>query len=199
MMIASFRLQQTLGECCESGLRSLETQIEAAKRQLRSILKGLQPVEVDGHGLAVALEELAGQVRQTHGVECRFASPARPSLDDSFVATQLFLIAREAVHNAVKHARPSCILIGLEEEAGLVLTVRDDGAGLPADVRGTGGMGLRIMEYRAALIGGALRLAALPGGGTLTECSLPKAGPVSYNAGRAADQDRQTKATGSPP
>ena len=52
--------------------------------------------------------------------------------------------------------------------------MRDDGVGL-SQGRGDGkGMGLRIMEYRAGLIGAALHVGPATGGGTRVTCTLLK-------------------------
>jgi len=72
---------------------------------------------------------------------------------DTFVATHLFRIAQEAVANSLKHARADTITITLGVEEGrLCLSVIDNGVGI-RDVEASPGMGMRIMRYRADLIG----------------------------------------------
>jgi len=73
------------------------------------------PVDLDADGLRVALEDLAEEVRQSHGVDCRLECPASIHVQDNLVATQLYLIVREAAHNAVKHALAKRITIRVEE------------------------------------------------------------------------------------
>ena len=65
--------------------------------------------------------------------------------------TQMFRIAQEAVANAVKHAKASQIVISLDcgPNRPLVLAVRDDGVGRARTARPEGGLGMRIMFYRA--------------------------------------------------
>jgi PAS domain S-box-containing protein len=152
----------------------LERGIDTAKAQLRTILKGLAPVEIDASGLVVALDELAERTRSDHAIECRLECP-QPIPDlDGFTANQLFLIAREAVHNAVKHARPRSIVIRLENVDGVCLTVLDDGVGIvrAEDHRGDPGLGLRIMRYRCRIIGGNLKIQRRDEGGTALSCSM---------------------------
>ena len=96
------------------------------------------------------------------------------TLHDNFTANELYLIAREAVHNAVKHGRPGSIVIRLESTQELVLQIRDDGVGIQ---RATGerpqeGVGLRIMRYRSRLIGATLKVARGANGGTVLTCTL---------------------------
>jgi two-component system, chemotaxis family, CheB/CheR fusion protein len=163
----------------------LERGIDIAKAQLRAIVRGLAPVEIDATGLVVALDELAEGTRHDHAVDCSFEClQPIPSLD-SFTANQLYLIAREAVHNAVKHARPRSIVIRLENLDGVCLTVLDDGIGIvrAENFRGDSGLGLRIMRYRCRIIGGNLKIQRRTEGGTLLSCGMvvsrePRGTPV---------------------
>ena len=59
------------------------------------------------------------------------------------------------------------------DEGGLTMTVTDDGVGLPADLDASRGMGLRIMRYRARMMGGTLEIRNSPGGGAIMACSVP--------------------------
>jgi signal transduction histidine kinase len=77
------------------------------------------------------------------------------------------LIAQEAINNAVRHGRARSITVTLRANRTLVsLSITDDGVGLSDNpVRGSG-MGLKLMEYRSAVIGGVMRVKRLPQGGT---------------------------------
>lgn len=153
--------------------RELVHLIREAQNQGRAMLKGLRPVEVDAHGLMTAIAELAAGTQEWYHIPCRFLAPSHVAVEDNRVATQMFYIAREAVTNAVRHARARQIEIDLRGEGGRVtLQVRDDGIGMPAEVPPDGGIGLRIMRYRASLIGAALSIAPAEGGGTVVTCSV---------------------------
>jgi two-component system CheB/CheR fusion protein len=97
-------------------------------------------------------------------------------LESNFTATQLFLMAREAVHNAVKHAQPRKIVIRLEAADGkdLRLRITDDGTGISEENR-EAGMGLHIMQYRCNLLGGILDVSPGKSGGTSVTCTVPSA------------------------
>jgi signal transduction histidine kinase len=88
-------------------------------------------------------------------------------------------IAREAVTNAVKHARPSAIEVVLEHAGRWRLTVRDDGRGFHKDPPGvvelppSGGFGLASMHQSAHALGGAVHVGRGSGGGTTVEAVLP--------------------------
>jgi nitrate/nitrite-specific signal transduction histidine kinase len=52
------------------------------------------------------------------------------------------------------------------------MSVEDDGCGLPPDAESEGGMGLKIMKYRAGIVGALLELGAREDGGTVVRCTL---------------------------
>jgi signal transduction histidine kinase len=78
----------------------------------------------------------------------------------------------------VKHGKAGRIEIGLTTNGkGATLTVSDNGAGMPRKLRKRTGMGLRIMRYRAEVIGAALAVEGAPGGGTQVVCSVTGGAP----------------------
>lgn len=100
-------------------------------------------------------------------------SSARPN---QHTRTALVHIAREAVTNAVKHARPSAIEVVLQHAGQWRLTVRDDGHGFeeaPAMDTAIGGFGLLSMRESAHALGGAVHVGSATGAGTTVEAVLP--------------------------
>jgi signal transduction histidine kinase len=96
----------------------------------------------------------------------------RAERPDEPTRNALVHIAREAVTNAVKHARPGAIEVVLERSDEWRLAVRDDGRGFDA----TGsreGFGLVSMRRQAEALGGTLRVRSTDAGGTTVEASLP--------------------------
>ena len=106
------------------------------------------------------MRDHAHQVLQPLGLEPRFAThPAVPALPLSAEARQaLYLIFKEALHNIVKHARPSEVVITLAPAPGhgLALTVCNDGPAAPRPARPEG-QGLANMQARAAAVGGRVQ------------------------------------------
>lgn len=126
--------------------------------ELKRQAHGLYPVELERHGLTAALEELAANHRLRFGVRCQFAAQGQIPALDTTTALQVYRIAQEAVHNAIKHGQAKGIAVRLERlESMMSLHVEDDGVGLPAR-RQPSGMGLTIMKHRAAALGGALEI-----------------------------------------
>ncbi len=149
--------------------------LQRSQQELRAVMRGLLPVSVDAEGLMAALSDLAVRTGQMDRVTCVFDCPAPVLVEDNLVATQLYLIAQEAVHNAVKHARCQNIRIAVESDHVLVLRVQDDGIGIPdrpADDHG--GLGLRIMRNRAAIIRATLTIEPANPSGTLVTCALAR-------------------------
>jgi PAS domain S-box-containing protein len=147
--------------------------VRRALGQVRAVSRGLIRVELDAAGLMSALEELAKQTMELHRVTCTFACKKRVRLLDNQTATQLYMIAREAVTNALKHARARNIGISLEGYDRLILlSIMDDGIGVPASAADSSGMGLRIMRYRAGLINASLSVEKTEGSGTVVNCKL---------------------------
>jgi signal transduction histidine kinase len=149
--------------------------LDSVHQQVRELSRGLIPVHVESRGLSAALDDLAARTTEASGISVTAECPEWVEPPDHATATQLFRIAQEAVSNAVRHGRPRHIrLTLLNEPNGLRLRIRDDGIGIQGGPRQSNGLGLRIMQYRAGQIGGALQIGPSPGGGTVVSCTLPR-------------------------
>ena len=152
----------------------LARHIRAAIKETRQLSHGLAPLGIEQGGLLNALAEMAGTIDATGTVRVVFECEPAGLTCTGETATHLFRIAQEAVNNALKHAAPGEIRIGLQRAANrLVLEVEDDGVGMPETLPPDAGMGLRVMQHRAQLLGGNLALSAAPAGGTLLRCEVP--------------------------
>jgi signal transduction histidine kinase len=148
-------------------------QIREAIAETRSLSHGLAPVALVDDGLMSALVSLAEGTSRGGTVRCVFECAEPICVAEAEVADHLYRIAQEAVNNALKHAAPSEIRIGLERQNGaLVLEVDDDGEGLNESASLATGIGLRVMRYRARLIGGNLEIGSPPAGGTRVCCRV---------------------------
>jgi signal transduction histidine kinase len=155
--------------------QKIEKLLLQSVEQVRNLAKGFYPVELERRGLFFALGEIAHTTEQTFGVRCTVKVSESDGIEPKGPpAIQLFRIAQEAVYNAVKHARAKQITIQLATTDGRTsLVVQDDGIGLPPSVNEAKGMGLRIMDYRARMIGAQFDLRRGPNGGTIVTCSFP--------------------------
>ena len=148
--------------------------VNQANKQTRGMARGLFPVRLEENGLISALEELSVNAGAFFNTKCEFNYEASVAIRDHTVARHLYYIAQESILNAVKHGKARLIQIHLKAEGvdRCVLTVRDDGQGLPSNPAETYGMGLRIMNYRARLIRATLKVNNRQSGGVEIDCRI---------------------------
>jgi len=145
--------------------------VNEAINQTRGVARGLFPISLEENGLVSALEELAVNTSNLFKVRCQFSTEGQLPKVENGVALHLYYIAQEAVLNAAKHGRADNISVSLTRaDDRFLLAVRDDGSGFELSDHGFSGMGIRIMRYRARVIGAALDLKSQPGQGTQISC-----------------------------
>lgn len=156
--------------------KTLNETLKDAVAQVRNMARGLAPVTLNDERLGEALEQLAEEMTGLYGVSCEVAEQSEPPTLSRKTKEQLYLIAREAVNNAARHAQAERITLRLiVHESGWILQVEDNGKGLPeppSSVLGPPssafceGMGIRIMKHRARLIGAEFSITSVPDQGT---------------------------------
>ncbi|HEX3719544.1 MAG TPA: PAS domain S-box protein [Verrucomicrobiae bacterium] len=163
--------------------------INNAITQTRGVARGLFPVRLEENGLVSALEELAANSSELFKINCQFSCVEAPATVDNEIALHLYYIVLEAVANACKHGGASNVFITLEAARDRYsLTVRDDGKGFSPAGKPHTGMGIRIMEYRARVIGANFTLQSAPGSGTQLTClffAVSRNEPVENGNGKA--------------
>jgi two-component system sensor kinase FixL len=143
-------------------------------RMTRELARGLLPVVSDARGLMSALERWAGEICELFHVSCRFECDEPVFVHDAVQAEHLYRVAQEAVTNAIKHGHATRITIGLAMvKGGGVLTIRDNGRGFEVVPKSQPGLGMRIMTYRAKMIGGSVNVQSSRDGGTMVRCQFP--------------------------
>jgi signal transduction histidine kinase len=141
--------------------------------EAHGLAQGLFPISLESVGLMSALKDLASNIKNIYNISCRFKCPKPVLINDSSIATNLFRIAQEAVQNAIKHGKATRVVIRLTEKSEHIeLAVNDNGTGLPRHFETRRGMGLKIMDHRASMIGAELQVQRVAAGGTLLTCSL---------------------------
>jgi PAS domain S-box-containing protein len=171
-------------------------EIRNSAEHARQLAHFTSPAVASGYSVTDALKKLADRTQRLYHTACSFSSAgSSPSLD-SATGSQLLRMVQEAVCNAARHSRATRIQISLRQSKTQVhLTVSDDGCGFQGSA-GTiaprcksEGLGLRIMQYRASLIGARFTLHSEPGSGTLVSFSLncplkKRSSSKKKNAGR---------------
>lgn len=149
--------------------------VKDADQHARGLARGLVPVELDAKGLADALRRFAAHASHLFGITCEFEDVGWTLLYDNTAATHLYRISQEAVSNAVKHGRASRVSIRLASgEDQIRLRIQDNGVGMPEELPEHRGMGVRIMQHRARMIGGSLEIRRAATGGTVIVCTVPR-------------------------
>jgi PAS domain S-box-containing protein len=149
--------------------------VQEAMSHTKGLARDLATLDLQHQTLPEALKALAARASNLFSISCRFKSEGEvPSLEGN-VTTQLYKIAQEAVTNAIKHGKAKRVAINLVNGSDQ-LTLRVVNSGVPfPDLAGqsTAGMGLRIMNYRASLIGGTVEIKGQGTSGTTVTCSVP--------------------------
>ncbi len=151
----------------------IESLITESLKLTQTLARGLTPVGVEAEGLMSALRDLASNVENMFNIHCVFQCDQPVLIEDKLVATHTYRIAQEAINNAVRHGQAQNVIISLTlSNADVVLSIEDDGRGLPENITKNAGMGLRIMNYRARTIGATLSVQSGSQGGTSVVCRL---------------------------
>jgi signal transduction histidine kinase len=144
----------------------VRTEIAASLQELREIARGIHPAVVTGHGLAVALEQLAAlspvPVEVTIEVDDR--------LPEALEVAAYYLVS-ESLANVGKYAQATAATVDVARHDGVVtVEIVDDGIGGADSERGSG---LRGLADRIETLGGRLRVWSAEGEGTRVRAEIP--------------------------
>jgi signal transduction histidine kinase len=164
-------------------LHEIQGQMKATIGNVRRLVYALRPPVLDQFGLIGALREHALQLQgqalansdrngdDRCAVHITIDAPDQlPSLPAA-VEVAAYYIAVEAMTNVARHAQARQCCVRVVVGGGLMLTIEDDGCGLPTEVRA--GVGLHSMRERAAELGGSWMIERIPPHGTRVCAMLP--------------------------
>lgn len=146
-----------------------------ALAEMRALIFELRPGALAEEGLAAALTKQAAAMAAREQIPITVtAPPARLRLSPD-TEEHLYRIALEAMHNALKHARPAGIEVELTAvgEDSVRLTVTDDGTGFDPGLARPGHLGMGTMRERAQALGGQVTVESAPGRGTVVTVDAP--------------------------
>jgi PAS domain S-box-containing protein len=150
--------------------------VNDAINKTRELAHGLLPVISDAHGLMSALKRWAAEVEDLFNISCCLRMDEPVLIHDANMSTHLYRIAQEAVNNAIKHGQAKHITISLFARNGDgTLKIENDGLRLPEPSTNESGMGMQIMNYRARMIGGSLKVESGAVRGITITCLFPLA------------------------
>ncbi len=152
-------------------IQSLIQQVINHTHNLAHCFSSLDAEAVD---VCQQFRKLVANVRKTFHIGCVFrALGAVPELSAE-THQQLYKITEESINNAIKHGKARRVTVLLvRRESDLLLRIKNDGIPFQPNREPTNRLGLRIMNYRAHLIGADLEITPNRNSGTRVICSLP--------------------------
>jgi PAS domain S-box-containing protein len=155
--------------------------VNGAIESTRAMARGLAPVGADRGGLIAGLQSMAVRGMERYGVRAHFNTSLKEPLTlDDGAATHLYRIAQEAFTNAIRHGRVTQVTIDLATAEGtLTLSVQDNGRGFDERNASNNGLGMKLMRYRAQMLGGDVTIANDKGGGVVVRCTCPHRAPLA--------------------
>jgi len=146
---------------------------EAGLAEMRALIFELRPESLEIEGLVAALTKQVAVLRTRYKLNVEADLGEEPDLSME-MKHALYRIAQEALHNIVKHARASVVVLRLARQANeIILQVRDNGRGFDQAGHFPGHLGLRSMHERVSKMGGTLTIESVPGQGTCVGVRMP--------------------------
>jgi signal transduction histidine kinase len=157
----------------DDDLPELLAATEAAQKAIRDLLRDLRRSQLGPGGLAETIRLLANQLEGAGSA--RVSLDLQPTTASHLIQLLAYQVVREALMNASRHAKASCIDVRLRQEDGFVrLVVKDDGIGFdPTTVDRDHHFGLQLIAERVEAARGTVLIHSQLGGGTTVSATLP--------------------------
>jgi signal transduction histidine kinase len=138
------------------------------------VVEGLRTPDVERDGLLPAIRSLADLLSRVHHIDIEVVADGDADLEGR-AEHEVFRIVQEALTNAVRHSRAGKVIVSVDNDEELSVTITDDGQGFEPDTRMNRGrrLGLTSMRERASVIGGRLTIASSPGEGATVRLEVP--------------------------
>lgn len=139
---------------------------EAGLVEMRALIFELRPESLENEGLVTALAKQGASLQARHGLNVQLELCEEPALTLE-TKESLYRIAREALHNIIKHAGATQVILRMQHlDDRLVMQIIDNGVGFDTDQEFPGHLGLKSMQERIGYMGGEIELRSAPGQGT---------------------------------
>jgi two-component system, NarL family, sensor histidine kinase UhpB len=126
---------------------------------MHGLIPRLAPLSLDTLGLAAALESLVRDWQRRYPSPLLSLRHQLPSDLGASVTLAAYRVVQEGLVNALRHARASRVMIDVSSTGGrMIVSVTDDGVGLPANWARPGHFGLRGLAERVEHLGGTLQV-----------------------------------------
>ena len=155
-------------------LRNLQARVVQLSQHVRQISHQLHPTILEDLGLTAALNELCEEFSAREGIEVAFEQEAMPKNPPVDVASCLYRVAQEALHNVTKHARATQVRIKISgSPEGFHLCICDTGKGFDSRDLHQHGLGIVSMKERVGMVQGEFSIHSQPGRGTEVKVFVP--------------------------
>jgi PAS domain S-box-containing protein len=155
-------------------LRDLHGRIVQMSVDVRRISHQLHPSILEDLGLAAALSEVCGEFSAREGIDATLELKTIPEALPTEVASCLYWVAREALHNIAKYAHASRVRLTLTgRPEGVQISIQDDGAGFDPEPGRRHGLGIISMKERVRMVQGEFTIHSQPGRGTDVRAFVP--------------------------
>jgi PAS domain S-box-containing protein len=177
-----------------TSLRTLISHLLDTIKETKRISANLRPLMLDDIGLVATIDWYTRQFRQRDGDMqfIRQIDVQENEIPEEF-KTVFYRVIQEAVNNAVKHSGAGTVTIRLHKgHSHFELEVKDDGCGFDSSQAFScrdrfGGFGLKSMQERIEICGGALEILSRLGGGTCVRVTLPVGAALRGQFGSALE------------
>lgn len=155
-------------------IESLGQLIQDTGTQVRQISHTMLPATLEQHGLITSLELLLARTFNQPQIVCRFIHNLKSTLNPNISLT-LYRLTQEALHNILKHAHASEVILELlDGDGAIILSITDNGRGFDYEkAKEQGNLGLLNMLSRIKNAGGQMQITSEEGQGTKLNFVLP--------------------------
>jgi signal transduction histidine kinase len=153
---------------------TLQERTSTLAQAVRNLSHELHPSVLSHQGLVATLRRHCADLERFHRLEISVTAAEGADALSPDVALCLFRVAQETISNTVRHAHAGRVAVELApDNTGIEMRVSDDGIGFVPSEHASTGLGLRSIDERVRLIGGALRVDSQPGQGTRVAVYIP--------------------------
>ena len=170
--------------------------IEQSVHHTHNLAHHFSSIDATGGDLAEKMNSLAATVEKMFGIPCECTIKGEiPPLSEN-TSAQFYKISQEAISNAIKHGKASCVWIAVTGHTQkLVIAIKNDGIPFSPPANPKARMGLRTMNYRANTIGATFDIKPNQKNGTIVTCVLPlKNGAKASNHSSSASTNGNASA-----
>jgi signal transduction histidine kinase len=162
----------------EAKMESTMKALGESVRDLRRIVRDLNPPSVSKEGLIAGIEEYVASVEQNDGIKCHFEVTDPEGVLDTSMERGIYYVIREALTNVRKHSGASEVRVSISAGAGkLTVSIADNGRGFDTAVISSGlkegHIGIRSMKERTRIMNGTIDIKSRKGDGTTVTLTVP--------------------------